>query len=176
MQAYTKKYAREGNRAMQDTLGSLAAATGGRPSTAAMSAASQANDYYMAQLGDMLPQIYQSEYNKYLQDFGMIGQKLGAVNQQEGIDYSRYWDGKNFDYGRYLDDYNRMGSNLGAVNQLERTGRGDYESDRNYGLDYYGLQLGQYNTDRNFDYGQTYDAANWQRDAEQTAHIIGSIC
>ena len=49
----------------------------------------------------------------------MIGQKLGAVNQMEGLDYSRYWDGKNFDYGRYMDDYSRMNANLGAVNQAE---------------------------------------------------------
>jgi hypothetical protein len=186
--SYKKQYSREGNRAMQDTLGSMAAATGGMPSTAAMSAASQANDYYMAQLGDRLPQIYQQEYNKYLQDFGMIGQKLGAVNDMEGVDYSRYWDGKNFDYGKYLDDYSRMQGNLGAVNELAAQDRGVYESDRNYGLNLYGQQrgdyeadrnyaLGEYNvrrgdyeSDRNFDYGRQLDEMERARLAEQTAY------
>lgn len=104
MQAYTKQYRREGDRAMQDTMGSLAAATGGMPSTAAMSAAGQANDYYMSQLGDKLPQIYESEYNKYLQDFGMLMDKAGYVNDREQVDYSRYWDGEKFNWDKFLDD------------------------------------------------------------------------
>ncbi|MHB1153991.1 MAG: hypothetical protein ACYCWE_20800 [Eubacteriales bacterium] len=102
MQAYTKQYRREGNRAMQDTMGSMSAATGGMPSTAAMSAAGQANDYYMGQLGDKLPQIYESEYNKYLQDFGMIMDKAGYVNEREQVDYSRYWDGEQFNWDKFL--------------------------------------------------------------------------
>lgn len=145
MQAYRKQYSREGQRAMQDTLGSLSAATGGMPSTAAMNAAGQANDYYMGQLNDKLPQIYESEYNKYLQDFGMLQDKFGSVNQMEGMDYSRYWDGKNFDYAKYLDDYNRMSNNLGMVNGME-------------GQDY-----NRFNTDRQFDYGQYLDKYNQTR-------------
>ena len=168
--SYKKQYAREGNRAMQDTLGSLSAATGGRPSTAAMSAASQANDYHMSQLGDKLPQIYEQEYNKYLQDFGMLGQKLGAVNQMEGLDYSRYWDGKNFDYGRYMDDYGRLQSNLGAINTLEGQARSAYESDRNYGLDAYGQQRSDYNADRAYDYDTRYNELLFNRDADNTAY------
>lgn len=139
--SYKKQYTREGNRAMQDTLGSLAAATGGRPSTAAVAAAGQANDYYMSQLGDKLPQIYETEYNKYLQDFGMLQNKLGAVNQMEGMDYSRYWDGKNFDYARYLDDYERMQSNLGATDLLEQRDYAKYTDNRNFD---YGKYLDDY--------------------------------
>lgn len=108
MQAYTKQYHREGDRAMQDTLGSLSAATGGMPSTAAVGAAVQANDYYMSQLDDKLPQIYESEYNKYLSDFNVAQQKLGAVNTREQVDYSRYWDGKNFNWDKYLADVDRI--------------------------------------------------------------------
>jgi len=111
MQAYTKQYHREGDRAMQDTLGSLSAATGGMPSTAAVSAAGQANDYYMGQLGDKLPQIYDSEYNKYTNDFNMLNQKAGAVNAQEQVDYSRYWDGKNFNWDKYLADADQSNKN-----------------------------------------------------------------
>ncbi len=114
MQAYTKQYAREGNRAMQDTLGTLSSMTGGMPSTAAMSAAGQANDYYMSQLNDKLPQIYESEYNKYLSDFGMIMNKAGYVNEREQVDYSRYWDGENFNWDKFLserDQYKKIKSN-----------------------------------------------------------------
>jgi hypothetical protein len=110
--SYKKQYTREGNRAMQDTLGSLAAATGGMPSSAAVGAAGQQNDYYMSQLGDKLPQIYDSEYNKYLGDFNMAQQKLGAVNQQEQVDYSRYWDGKYFNWDKYLSDLDQSNRKL----------------------------------------------------------------
>ena len=168
--SYKKQYSREGNRAMQDTLGSLSAATGGRPSTAAMSAASQANDYHMSKLGDKLPQIYEQEYNKYLQDFNMMGQKLGAVNEMEGMDYSRYWDGKNFDYGRYLDDYNRMGTNLSALGTLDDREYGRYADNRDFGLDVHRTNLGQFNTDRDFDYGAYLDRYEMGRSEDQTAY------
>ena len=45
---YRKSYLREGDRATADALGQAAAASGGRPSTAAVTAATQAGDYYAA--------------------------------------------------------------------------------------------------------------------------------
>jgi len=144
MQAYTKQYRREGDRAMQDTIGSLSAATGGIPSTAVGTAAGQANDYYMSQLNDKLPQIYESEYNKYLSDFGIAQNKLGAINTQENIDYSKYWDGEKFNFDKFLSD------------------RDQYNQDRGQSFNEYQSGLNQYNQDRNFGYGQTVDDLNFK--------------
>lgn len=146
MQAYTKQYRREGNRAMQDTMGSLAAATGGMPSTAAMSAAGQANDYYMGQLGDKLPQIYESEFNKYLQEFGMLQQKAGYVNEREQVDYSRYWDGEKFNWDKFLQENDR------------------YDADRTQAFNESEANRNQVNTNNNFNYGQFYDDITYKKD------------
>lgn len=50
-EAYKRFYLQEANRSAQDVLGKYAAMTGGIPSTAAVSAASQAADYQKSQLG-----------------------------------------------------------------------------------------------------------------------------
>lgn len=66
--AYRKQYLREGDRQTRDVLASYANMTGGRPSTAAVSAAQQAGNYYNSQLADKIPELYQIYYNKYRQE------------------------------------------------------------------------------------------------------------
>lgn len=58
-QAYQKQYAREGQRATQDTLAAASVGTGGTPSSYAVTAASQAGDYYAGQMADKIPELYQ---------------------------------------------------------------------------------------------------------------------
>ena len=56
---YTDMYRREGQRAMQDTLGAIAGTTGGIPSSYATAAAAQQRNYYAQQLTDKYPELYQ---------------------------------------------------------------------------------------------------------------------
>ena len=67
-QQYQKTYLREGQRAREDTLGNYAAATGGQSSTAAVNAASQAQDYYNAQMADKIPELYKLAYDIWLNE------------------------------------------------------------------------------------------------------------
>ena len=131
--AYTKQYTREGKRATEDALGAAAAATGGLPSTAAVSAAAQAGNYYSAQMADKIPELYQLAYNKYVTDHSMKLSDLGAVQSAEQADYSKFLD---------------------QMNQ--------YNTDRNFLYNQYLAQLDQYNADRNFGYGQHLDEVNNQ--------------
>lgn len=131
--AYTKQYTREGKRATEDALGAAAAATGGLPSTAAVSAAAQAGNYYSAQMTDKIPELYQLAYNKYVTDHSMKLSDLGAVQSAEQADYSKFLD---------------------QMNQ--------YNTDRNFLYNQYLAQLDQYNADRNFGYGQHLDEVNNQ--------------
>ena len=131
--AYTKQYTREGKRATEDALGAAAAATGGLPSTAAVSAAAQAGNYYAAQMTDKIPELYQLAYNKYVTDHSMKLSDLGAVQSAEQADYSKFLD---------------------QMNQ--------YNTDRNFLYNQYLAQLDQYNADRNFGYGQHLDEVNNQ--------------
>lgn len=90
-QQYKKQYIREGNRAMNDTLASMASGAGGM-NTWAATAAQQANDYHMAQLGDKIPELYQLAYSMYLDDIAGQRNDLSMLQGLDNTDYSRYRD------------------------------------------------------------------------------------
>jgi hypothetical protein len=89
--AYSKQYRREGERATANALAQASAATGGRPSSFAMTAASQAGDYYATRLNDKLPELYRQAYERYMQEFLMNRQALGDVNAMAGRDYDQWY-------------------------------------------------------------------------------------
>ena len=108
--AYKKQYAREGKRATEDTLGSFAAASGGIPSSYAVTAASEAGDYYAAQMSDKIPELYEAAYGRYLDEYNAKLNKYGSLKAAESEEYSRYLDElgrydaeKEAAYGRHLD-------------------------------------------------------------------------
>src|SRR5699024_7175354 len=78
-QNYRETYLREGNRAREDTLGSYAAMTGGMPSTAATAAAEQAQNYYNAQMADVIPALYQQAFDMYMSNAAQNINDLGAI-------------------------------------------------------------------------------------------------
>ena len=90
-QQYQKTYLREGQRAREDTLGNYAAATGGQSSTAAINAASQAQDYYNAQLADKAPELYQFAYERWLNEGDQYANQLNALRGL-GADALSAWD------------------------------------------------------------------------------------
>ena len=120
--SYRKSYLREGDRATADALGQAAAASGGRPSTAAVTAATQAGDYYAAQLNDIIPTLYQQAYDRYLNEYNMSLQDLNAVNTQEQLDYAKYLDqlgqfntDRNFAFNQYLSDFDILQDQLASL-------------------------------------------------------------
>lgn len=156
--AYKKQYTREGKRATADALGEAASATGGMPSSYAVTAASQAGDYYASQLADKIPELYDMAYNRYLQEYQMKLSDLNAVQRQEQTEYGRYLDelgqyntDRNFDYAKWLDEYDMQRDQIDTLRGL-----------RNDDFSRYQVELGQYNTDRNFDYAQLLDEIDSQ--------------
>lgn len=120
--SYKKSYLREGDRATENALGQAAAASGGRPSTAAVTAATQAGDYYATQLNDIIPTLYQQAYDRYLNEYNMSLQDLNAVNNQEQLDYAKYLDqlgqyntDRNFAYNQYLSDFDILQNQLASL-------------------------------------------------------------
>ena len=120
--SYKKSYLREGDRATANALAQASAASGGRPSSYAVNAATQAGDYYATKLNDMIPTLYQQAYERYLDEYNMKLKDLNAVNQQEQLDYAKYLDrlgqfntDRGFAYQNYADDYDRLRSQLAAV-------------------------------------------------------------
>lgn len=151
--AYQKQYAREGQRATANAMGEAAAMTGGMPSSWAMTAASQAGDYYGAQMADKIPELYRDAYNRYLQEYQMKLSDLNALRGLESDDYAKYRDqlsqyntDRQFDYATWLDQQNLTQQDLDNLRAL----RAD-------DLALYQTNLGQYNANREFDYGRWLD-------------------
>lgn len=126
--SYKKTYLREGERATANALAQASAASGGRPSSYAVNAATQAGDYYATKLSDVIPTLYQQAYERYLKDYQMKLSDLEAVNNQEQLDYAKYLDqlgqfntDRNFDYNNYLGEYNRLQDYLGNLQGQDNT-------------------------------------------------------
>lgn len=120
--SYKKSYLREGDRATANALAQASAASGGRPSSHAVNAATQAGDYYATKLNDVIPTLYQQAYERYLDEYNMKLKDLNTVNQQEQLDYAKYRDrlgqfntDRGFAYQNYADDYDRLRSQLADV-------------------------------------------------------------
>lgn len=126
--SYKKTYLREGERATANALAQASAASGGRASSYAVNAASQAGDYYATKLSDVIPTLYQQAYERYLKDYQMKLSDLEAVNNQEQLDYAKYLDqlgqfntDRNFDYNNFLGEYSRLQDYLGNLQGQDNT-------------------------------------------------------
>ena len=63
--SYRKQYLREADLAAENALGSAAALTGGRASTAAVAASQQAGNYYRAKAADKIPELAELAWSRY---------------------------------------------------------------------------------------------------------------
>lgn len=93
---YKKQYLREADRTQQDVMGQYAALTGGLPSSAAITAASQAGNQMRGELADILPQLAAEDYEKYLAG---IDAKRGNLSDLLALE--------NLAYGKFADEENR---------------------------------------------------------------------
>lgn len=139
---YKKSYLREGDRATANALGQASAASGGRASSYAVNAASQAGDYYASQLNDIIPTLYQQAYNRYLQDYQRKASDLGMVNSQEQQEYQKYLN----DLGQFNTDRNFALSRYNTEQAARMNALNAAMSDRSQE---WSEQLGAYNADRN---------------------------
>ena len=85
-------YLREGERASTNALTRASAATGGVPSSYAVTAATQAGDYYAGQVADLLPTMEQNAYQRYLNGLEVDRAALSAVESDRSSAYSRFLD------------------------------------------------------------------------------------
>ena len=110
-QQYKESYTRNGERAMQDTLGQVSARTGGLASSYAGSAAQQNYDNYMGALADKIPELKQLAYSMYQDEGNTQRANLEMLVALEQGDYAKYADllaqyntDRSFDYGVHRDN------------------------------------------------------------------------
>lgn len=111
--AYKKAYLREGERASADAMAQAAAASGGRVSSYAQTAAQQAGNYYAGQLADVIPTLEQNAYSRYLDDFNNSLSSLNALQSD-----------REFDYEKWMNEYNMLQNSLGNYQTQDET---DYQ-------------------------------------------------
>lgn len=148
-QQYAESYTRSGQRAMQDTLGQIAARTGGLASSYATTASQQAYDNYMAALSDKIPELWQLAYSMYQDDRNNQRANLEMLTALEQGDYAKYLNllnqyntDRSFQYGNFRDQI-----------ADERYGQEwEYQKGRD--------QIADERYDREWEYGVQQDAKN----------------
>lgn len=142
--SYKKAYNREGDRAAANALGAAAAATGGRVSSFASTAAQQANNYYSGKLADALPTLRSQALNEYNNETAQLLQALSASSTDRNTAYQTYLDRlsqmqqnlKNLQ-GQDETEYKRFLDELNAEYQRERDAIGDARQNLQDALDVY---------------------------------------
>lgn len=138
-QSYAKEYGRLGDRARQNTLGDYSANTGGYASTAAVSAAQQAQNDYNQQLSMLVPQLMQAAYERYQGDFNMNMATLGALTDRDNDMYGRWNDNRNYNRDKFESDrtfgYGKYRDTVGDKQWAKQFALDQLTANRNYRLD-----------------------------------------
>lgn len=100
---YEDAYRREGERAMRDVLGAVAATTGGIPSSYATAAAAQQRNYYAQQMADKYPELYQQAFDRFMQEYDREYNMLSAYGDLSELGYGRWSDKQERDRNARLD-------------------------------------------------------------------------
>lgn len=86
---------REGERAAANALARASARTGGVPSSYAVTAAQQAQNYYGAQIADMIPELEQNAYQRYLSDIDKKMTELKTLGSDRSDAYTKWLNAQN---------------------------------------------------------------------------------
>ena len=123
-QQYKDMYQTQGKRAMQDTMGQLAALNSGYGSSYSQTAGQQAYQNYLEELNNRIPELRQQALDEYDREGNRLMQQYNltndAYNREYGqyrndvtdwqadrsFDQSAYQDERNFDYQQAMNDRN----------------------------------------------------------------------
>lgn len=145
---YKDMYTRNGQTAMQDTMGNAALLTGGYGNSYATTAGQQAYNSYMQQLNDKIPELEQRAYERYRDETNDLYNQNNLLTNLDSTDYSRYRD-KMSDYLNDRDFYYNA-----------------YNNERNFDYGKYRDDVGDAKDDRNFNYQKERDSVSddrWQK-------------
>ena len=143
-QQYKDNYMRQGKLAMQDTMAQAASLTGGYGNSYATSVGNQAYQGYLAQLNDVIPELYNLALNAY-----------NAEDDRIKSNYSLLESDRNAEYAMYNDKYNKLAADR------------SYYSD-NYN-NAYTQDYSKWTDNRNYDTSQYWNEYNAGYQAERDA-------
>lgn len=118
MAQYRKQYLREAQRAQQDTLGQLATATGGIPSSYALTASQQAGDYFRSQLMDRVPELQNQAYSRFLQGITQKGNAFQALSTDRSNAYKQWLTEREYADGQKAEEQKALAEQAEAKAKL----------------------------------------------------------
>lgn len=134
-QSYARQYSRNGQNAYRDTLGKLAASTGGIGSSYAASMSQQAYNNYMQQLADKVPELEQLARSMYDTDrnfaYNLWDTEESAKESQWNAYQNSLANAAKYKYEQDLDNYENAVSALKA-----KYGITDTDTEEDTSVDY----------------------------------------
>ena len=126
-QNYKDQYTKLGKEAGINAAAAVAANTSGYGNSYAATAASQANQQYLTQLNDVIPELAQAALNKYQMEKEDLYNQFNMYSSEENRLYGQYRDSVN----DYYSDYNNLSSGYGTALQNEQwQAQMDYQRER----------------------------------------------
>lgn len=157
-QNYKDQYVKLGNEAAQNAAASASALTGGYGNSYAGTAASQANQQYLTQLNDKIPELYNAAMQKYQMETENLYNQFGMLETEEGRQY-----------GMYRDSVSDYYSDLNDLRSGHSTALGQENTDRDYNYRVSRDAVGDSQWAQNFVYQQARDKVadeQWQKNYE----------
>ena len=185
-QQYKNQYTKLGSDAAANAAADAAALTGGYGSSYTASAAAQANQQYLTQLNNVIPDLYQVAYERYQGEGNDLYNQLSALQNQDEMQYGRWQDRYanwadyldyltnradseyQAEYGRYQDKYSNWADYLDYLTDRADTAYsqdyGEYSDNYNRWQDYLDYLTEREDTAYNQDYGEYSDNyTRWQQ-------------
>lgn len=159
---YRQQYMRQGNMAMQDTIGQAATLNGGYGSSYAQTAGQQVYNNHINQLNDRIPELYSMALSKYSQEGADLQNRLGMMQDAESREYSRYRDAQS-------DWQGQMDRLQDAYNRERSFDYGRYQDDRAYAAQQEQRDYDRSIDERNWNYSQQLDERSQQQQAQSDA-------
>lgn len=91
-QNYKDQYTKLGNEAAQNAAASVSSLTGGYGNSYATTAAAQANQQYLTQLNNVIPELYNAALSKYQMETEDLYNQFSMYGTQEDREYNKYRD------------------------------------------------------------------------------------
>lgn len=174
-QQYRDRYIAQGQSAMRDATAQASALTGGYGNSYAATAGNLAYQNYLQQLNDVVPELYQQAYQRYLQEGEDLQNRYAITQAADEADYGRWRDSYNdwindrayaqaayeSAYGQDYNDYtNRLNS---AMNMLGME-QSDMAQANSNAFNKYLTDLGYERSD--YEYGRNESRADYEYDRD----------
>lgn len=157
---YKDAYMQQGKIAAQNAAAGAALNSGGYGNSYGTTAAALANQQYMTQLNDKIPELYQLALDRYNNETNNLYNKYNVLGTQDDREYGRYVDERAnlvSDRDYYSNDYYNI------YGQKENTANNNFNNALNLaqqGIDTYGRDIT--NVNEHSESNSNYDEGSWQ--------------